>query len=197
MTGRINTRTWLLGLVLFGGGQALHADTVVRELGRENGEPRPYAVPYAFASEAMGFVVGAAGGIGGLPQPQNDFFATALASDEEAAALYAFFTDYQFGNIPRLFVDAGIGLGEFPQQRAYLDSGVDGSEPPAGSNGSSSSDFLDADGYSNWIELDFKYVLGIGHARYNPVNTYTLSNGLLVGGASGGGVFNPFKSGRS
>ena len=30
-----------------------------------------------------------------------------------------------------------------------------------------------------------------------PINIYTLSNGLLVGGASGGGVFNPYKSGRS
>ncbi len=173
------------------------ADTIVRELGRENGEPKPYAVPYAFASEAMGFVFGVAGGIGGLPQEQSNIFATTLISDMGAAALYGFFTDYQFSRLPRLFLDAGIGLGEFPQQRAYLDTGPIGNNPPAGSNDSSSTNFFDADGFSNWIELDFKYLLGIGHAKYTPVNTYTLSNGLLVGGASGGGVFNPFKSGRS
>ena len=136
MTWRNQSCICLLGLILFFSAFMLRADTIVRELGRENGEPRPYVVPYAFASEAMGFVVGAAGGIGGLPQPQNSVFATALVSDEEAAALYGFFTDYQFSGVQRLFLDAGIGLGEFPQQRAYLDSGPVGNEPPAGSNDS-------------------------------------------------------------
>ena len=28
------------------------ADLIVRELGRENGEPEPYVFPYGFASEA-------------------------------------------------------------------------------------------------------------------------------------------------
>ena len=173
------------------------ADLIVRELGRENGEPKPYAVPYGFASEAMGFVLGIGGGISGLPQEQNSLIATALISDEDAAAVYAFFNDYQFSDIPRLFVDASIGLGEFPQQRAYLDLTPSGDDPPAGSNDSSSTNYLDTEGYSNWIELDFKYVLDTGHAKYSPINIYTLSNGLLVGGASGGGIFNPFKSGRS
>lgn len=197
MTRRNPQFRLLLAVMLCGACFDSSADSIVRELGRENGEPKPYIVPYAFASEAMGLVAGAAGGIGGLPQDQNSFFATALVSDEEAAALYAFLTDYQFSRVRRLFLDVGIGLGEFPQQRAYLEGGDAGTHPPAGSNDSSSLDFFDADGFSNWFELDFKYLLGIGHATYMPINTYTLSNGLLVGGASGGGVFNPFKSGRS
>ena len=172
-------------------------DFVVRELGQENGEPERFFVPYGFSSEAMGTVVGLAGGISALPQPQNSFFATALISSEGAAAGYAFFNDFQFTQIPRLFLDAAVGLGEFPQQRTYLDVNGNVSEPPAGSNDSSAADFFRADGFSDWIEIDFKYVLDIGHGRYSPINTYTLSNGLLVGGASGGGVFNPFKSGRS
>ncbi len=173
------------------------ADIVARELGRENGEPEPFAVPYAFASEAMGFVTGIGGGIGGQPQDQSSLVATALVSDEDAAAAYVYFNDYQFSYLPRLFLDASFGLGEFPHQRAYLDP-VPGQSPvPAGSNDSLAGSYLDAEGYSNWIELDFRYVLPIGHARYSPINIYTLSNGLLVGGASGGGVFNPYKSGRS
>lgn len=196
MTWR-NSRLGILLALTLCGNIASHADIIVRELGRENDEPKPYVVPYAFASEAMGFVVGVGGGISGLPQEQNSFIATALASDDEAAAAYAYFNDYQFSGIPRLFLDASIGLGDFPQQRAYLGGSTSAQDPPAGSNDSSSIDYLDAAGYSNWIELDFKYVLDIGHARYTPVNIYTLSNGLLVGGASGGGVFNPFKSGRS
>ncbi len=72
-----------------------------------------------------------------------------------------------------------------------------GNPVPAGSNDSSADDYIEAEGISNWLELDFRYVLDIGSAKYNPVHIYTLSNGLLVGGASGGEVFNPYKSGRS
>ena len=173
------------------------ADLIVRELGRENGEPEPYAFPYGFASEAMGNVVGVAGGISGLPQEQNSYMANALLSDEGAEALYAYFSNYQFSGNPQLFLDASIGLGDFPQQRAYLDTTPPVSGIPAGSNDSAADNFFDAKGFSSWVELDFKYVLDIGNAKYNPVNIYTLSNGLLVGGASGGQVFNPYKSGRS
>jgi hypothetical protein len=173
------------------------ADLIVRELGQENGKPKRFFVPYGFSSQSMGTVAGVAGGISALPQPQNSFFATALVSTEGAAAAYAFFNDYQFSRVPRLFLDAAIGLGEFPQQRTYLDrDGID-SQPPAGSNDSDSDNFFQADGFSDWVEIDLKYVFDIGHGRYTPINTYTLSNGLLVGGAAGGGVFNPFKSGRS
>jgi len=173
------------------------ADIIVRELGRENGKPEPYVFPYGFSSESMGFVVGAAGGISGLPQEQNSFIATALASDEGAVAVYAYFNNYQFSDNRQLFFDASIGLGDFPQQRAYLDLAPPANGIPAGGNDSSHNNYFDAKGFSNWVELDFKYVLDIGSAKYNPVNIYTLSNGLLVGGASGGEVFNPFKSGRS
>jgi len=173
------------------------ADIIIRELGRENGEPAPYVVPYGFASESMGAVIGVATGISGLPQEQSSLFATALVSNEGAAAVYAFFNDYQFSHNTHLFLDVGMGLGEFPQQKAYIDVLPPGSSPPAGSNDSSASDFVITDGFSNWIEIDFKYVFNIGNAKSNPINIYTLSEGLLVGGASGGEVFNPFKSGRT
>jgi len=173
------------------------ADRVVRELGKVKGEPEPYIVPYGFASEAMGFVVGAAGGVSGLPQEQNSLIATALVSNEGAAAAYVFFNNYQFTNNKHLFLDVSLGLGEFPQQRAYLDASPPGNNPPAGSNDSSADNFFEAEGFSNWIEIDFKYVFNIGNAKFNPINTYTLSEGLLVGGANGGEVFNPFESGRT
>jgi len=177
--------------------QPAFADKIVRELGKENGEPEPYVFPYTFVSQAMGTVVGVAGGVSGLPQEQNSLVTTALVSNEGASAVYLFFNDYQFARQPQLFLDVSMALGNFPQQRAYLDLTPPGINPPAGSNDSSPDNFFDARGLSNWLELDFKYVLDIGNARHNPINLYTLSNGLLVGGASGGEVFNPFKSGRS
>jgi len=173
------------------------ADRVVRELGRVNGEPEPYVFPYAFASESMGFVVGVAGGISGLPQEQNSLVTTLLVSNEGAAAVYAFFNNYQFSKGSHLFVDIILGLGEFPQQRAYLDTSRSTDIAPAGSNDSSADNFFEAEGFSNWIEVDFKYLFDIGNGQSNPVNIYTLSEGLLVGGANGGEIFNPFKSGRT
>ncbi len=173
------------------------ADIIVRELGLKDNEPEPYVLPYGFASEAMGFVVGVAGGISGLPQEQNSLIATALVSNEGAAAVYVFFNNYQFSQSPHLFMDVSLGLGEFPQQRAYLNTGPSGDSPPAGSNDSDPADFFEAEGFSNWLEVDFKYVFDIGNAKSNPINTYTLSDGLLVGGANGGEIFNPFKSGRT
>ena len=184
-------------LLLFFVCNTVFADRLVRELGRENGEPEPYVVPYGFTSESMGLVLGAATGISGLPQEQNSLFATALVSNEGAGAVYVFFNNYQFSHNTHLFLDVGLGLGKFPQQKAYVDILPPGNSPPAGSNDSSADNFVTTDGFSNWIEIDFKYVFDIGNAKSNPINIYTLSEGLLVGGASGGEVFNPFKSGRT
>jgi len=177
--------------------QNIVADIIVRELGVKDKEPEPFVLPYGFASEAMGFVAGVAGGISGLPQEQNSLIATALVSNEGAAAAYVFFNNYQFSNNTHMFMDVSLGLGEFPQQRAYLDASPAGDSPPAGSDDSSADDFFEAEGFSNWLEVDFKYVFDIGNAKSNPVNIYTLSEGLLVGGANGGEIFNPFKSGRT
>ena len=64
----------LLAMTLLPAASAV-ADYVVHELGKEDGEPDRFFVPYAFSSEAMGLVAGVAGGISGLPQTQNSFFA--------------------------------------------------------------------------------------------------------------------------
>ena len=79
------------------------ADKVIRELGRVDGEPEPYVFPYGFASDAMGFVAGVAGGISGLPQEQNSLLVTALVSNEGAAAVYAFFNNYQLNKNSHFF----------------------------------------------------------------------------------------------
>jgi len=158
------------------------ADIIVRELGVKDDEPEPFVLPYGFVSEAMGAVVGVAGGISGFPQEQNSLIATALVSNEGAAAVYVFFNNYQFTTNTHLFMDISLGLGEFPQQRAYLDTSPPGNSPPAGSNDSFPDNYFEVEGFSNWIEIDFKYIFNIGNAQSNPINTYTLSEGLLVGG---------------
>jgi len=70
----------ILTSLLIGVCANVFAERLVREPGREEGAPKPYIFPYGFTSEAMGFVVGVAGGISGLPQEQSSLFSTALLS---------------------------------------------------------------------------------------------------------------------
>ncbi len=73
--------------------------------------------------------------------------ATALVSNEGAAGVYVFLKNYQFSDNSHLFMGARLDLGEFPQQRAYLDAVPSGTAPSAGSNDSSADDFFEAKRY--------------------------------------------------
>lgn len=171
--------------------------TIVRDADEPFTEPYPFVIPYAISTEAMGFSVGVLGGISGKPQEQNSLFITALVSDGGAKAAYLFFNDYQthlFND--RLFLDASIGAGDFPEIRGYFDVGPP-ADPPFGSNESPANAFFESSGYTDWAEVDLRYVFAAGSAKYNPINIYTLNRGLLVGGASGGEPWNPLVSGRS
>lgn len=155
-----------------------------------------YLLPYGFYTEDLGSVGGVAGGVSGLPQEQSKLFATVLGSTLGARAAYLFFNDYRTPVSDRLFVDASVGIGDFPRLRGYFDLGVP-SVPPAGSNESLPDNFIQVPGYTDWGELNFKYVLAAGSAKSEPLNVYTLYKGLLAGGASGGEIWNPFVSGRT
>lgn len=160
-------------------------------------EPFSAIVPYAFSSESAGFVLGVAGAFSSFPQEQSSLFITALTSTNKAKAVYAFFNDYQLPFNERLFSNVSLGIGDFPEKRNYFDSPNTPNTPPAGSNDSSANDYFQAAGTADWVEFDLKYLLSTGDGAKNPINIYTLHNGLLVAGATGGGNWNPFQSGRS
>jgi hypothetical protein len=63
----------LLAMTLLPAASAV-SDYVVHELGKEDGEPGRFFVPYGLSSEAMGFMAGVAGGISGLPRQQKQLF---------------------------------------------------------------------------------------------------------------------------
>lgn len=170
--------------------------TIVRSSDESGQESPYYLVPYGFYTDSMGTVAGIAGGISGRPQEQSRLFATVLASDLGAKAGYVFFNDYRTPWSDRLFIDARLGIGDFPKLRGYFDIGTP-SVPPAGSNDSLPDNYIETNGYTDWAELNIKYVLAAGSAKTSPLNVYTLNNGLLAGGASGGEIWNPFVSGRT
>lgn len=174
-----------------------NADKLVQTTDKPYTEPFTAVVPYAFSSESAGFVLGAAGAFSSFPQEQSSLFLTALTSSKNAKALFLFFNDYQLPFSQRLFADVDLGVGDFPEKRIYFDFETTSGEIPAGSNESGPDDYFQAAGYSDWFNLDLKYLLSTGHGAKNPINIYTLHNGLLTAGSTGGGKWNPFESGRS
>ena len=67
----------------------------------------------------------------------------------------------------------------------------------AGSNDSDPDNFVEATQWDNRAELDFRFLLPLGHGRETIVNRYVIENGLLREGASGGENWNPVSSGRT
>ena len=176
---------------------ASQADKLILTTDKPYVEPFSAIVPYAFLSESAGIVAGAAGAFSGTPQKQASLFVTALTSTNKAKAVFGFLNDYQLPLGERLFSSVELGLGDFPEKRIYFDIDETGTGIKPGSNESGPSDYFLANGYSDWFNLDLKYLLKTGHGKGNPINIYTLHNGLLLAGETGGGKWNPFQSGRS
>jgi len=121
-----------------------------------------------------------------------------LGSTKDAFASYIQFKDFQLPIYKRIFFDLRGSAGRYHDLRVYevgnpnfLNSAA------AGTNDSNDDNYIEGTGWNNWVELEIKYLLPVGSSRGNPVKTYVLERGLLVSGATGGDLYNPFKSGRT
>ncbi len=154
-------------------------------------------LPYALATEALGFALGVGGGTSGYIQPQTNFFITAFTSTNDSRALFVSINDYQLPFAKRLFVGFIGSIGDYTDQRVY--TGFNSAYPGehAGSNDSDPDNFLQGEGEDDWYELKFKFLLPIGHGENTLINTSVLKHGLLVDGQTGGDVWNPMVSGRT
>jgi hypothetical protein len=173
---------------------------VLREVGEKEDapvEPRWLALPYAFHTESLSWAIGAGIGGSGYFQDQLDLIATGFGTTNGSWAGFAAFTDYRSIFSKRLFIDGKGMVGHYTSQRIYADVSFTSPDDRAGSNSSDAEDFLDGKGWDNWFDVNFKYVLPIGAARDNPVNTFWLDRGLVSRGATGGDTWNPRTSGRT
>lgn len=153
-------------------------------------------LPFAFYSEAFDFTFGIAGGTSGYQSGQMGLFGAAITSTNNTSALYLLGTDIQMPSFrKRLFVDPYLTIGWYAKQRDYLSGNPDFPDERAGSNDSSADNFVVDAGWDNRLELRFKYILPMGHARETAISEYILDRGILVSGATGGDVWNPLKSG--
>ena len=173
------------------------AQNIVLDESEDEVVPRSIVLPYAFYTESLELALGIGGGVSGNLQPQSKMFATGFVTTNESAATFLAFFDYQVPFAGRVFVDFIGSLGYYTDQRFY--TGINPAFPGehAGSNESSNDNFLRGEGNDNWYELKFRYLLPIGYGESTLVNTYTLKNGFLVDGQTGGDTWNPMTSGRT
>lgn len=194
---------FVLFALLFGLSTALFASTsanVKRSVDRletPNKTAESLILPYAFSTETMGLNVGVGAMASGYYQDQMSVGATAFGG-EVSHGVAAGLWNYQLPGTDRLYFSIIGMLGYYPDQRAYSSSQDEYYSPPvAGSHDSSSEDYIQADGSSNWWEMKLEYSLPIGATRDRGIVNYTTKNGLLVSEPSGGGEWNPLTSGSS
>ncbi len=170
---------------------------MVFEEGEEGKVPRKIILPYAFYTDALDLTVGAAFGTSGVFQPQTKIFLTGFVTTNESRILFLSLFDYQVPFAQRVFINFLGSFAYYTDQREYtgFNAGFPGEH--AGSNDSSEDNYLRGEGDDSWYDLEFRYLLPIGHGRHTLINSYILRNGLLVNGQTGGDTWNPIISGRT
>ncbi|MBE9539488.1 MAG: BamA/TamA family outer membrane protein [Proteobacteria bacterium] len=156
-------------------------------------------LPYAFSTESMGLNLGIGGMRRGFYQEQMTIGGTAFGGDVSQGVMLGLW-NFRVPGSRRFYFSTNGFLGYFPDQQAY--TSVGGNFTPAGatragSNDSSSDDFLGADGSSNWWDMKLEYSLPIGATRDSGRVKYQLAGGLLVSEPSGGEEWNPLTSGAT
>ncbi|OQX58917.1 MAG: hypothetical protein B5M52_04490 [Helicobacteraceae bacterium 4484_230] len=170
------------------------------------------ALPYVFDSESMGFTGGIVGIFNGFFQPQLTIVATLYAGEklevkklsgdqtiekEEARTSGGFLAvkGYKPPFSKRMFVSFYGSYAYYPDQRLYLDGSNDSDR-----NIDSESPFemtpLKTQGYNNWMDVDFRYVLPWGESRDDVLPVIKMKRGIAVNRDNcGGGV--PFVTGQT
>ncbi|OBT13493.1 hypothetical protein A9264_07050 [Vibrio sp. UCD-FRSSP16_10] len=154
-------------------------------------------LPYVFSSETMGFNMGVGGVVQGVGQEQLVIGATGWAG-EESYGVSAGIWNYRPWFAQRAFISVAGMYAYFPEQRAYTNGNVSlpNDSPRWGSSGSSPDDYIQGDGFSNWLDFKVEYVLPMGSAKTDATVHYHLRNGLLVDGPRNT-YWNPLETGST
>ncbi len=173
----------------------VHSEDLMEESLR--GQDRIISVPYGFYNESFGLAAAYVYAVNGYPQPFAGLLGTAMVGTAGSAMGFLMGQNIRLFGIERLFFDPIVSVGYFSDVDAYVDGNPDFPDERAGSNESDPDNFITGSGWDTFFRLRFKYLLPIGSGRDQVLPAYQLSDGLLVAGASGGGAFNPFSSGRT
>jgi len=152
-------------------------------------------LPFAFYNETFGVAAGYVYGVTGWPQPQSTLLSTTIAGSTGSAMSFLIGKDLQIPFFQRWFVDPVMSVGYFKDSESYGDGNPDFPDERAGRNDSDEDNYVEGSGWDNFFRIKFKYLFPMGHGKDTIINTYKISGGHLIGGATGGESMNPFTSG--
>ena len=158
-------------------------------------KPRILVLPYAFATDSMGMVVGLGAGLTGQYQKQLTIMGTGLVSSNGTVIGVAALNNLRPFPQGRLYIDMLVSPGKYTKQRIYT-----AGEPglllhTAGNNESDSEDYHEGRGWDNWADLHFRFLLPLAQEKDTSLPAYTLERGFPVKGNYGGKGANPLENG--
>ncbi|WP_076410171.1 BamA/TamA family outer membrane protein [Shewanella sp. UCD-KL12] len=156
-------------------------------------------LPYLFSSESMGLNLGVGGMLNGYYQDQMTIGGTVFGGEVSKAGGGGVW-NFKLPKTERFFLSVYGMMGYYPKQRAYAGGTLDFipiSMPLPGSNDSAQTQYLEADGSSNWFDIKLEYALPFGATANKGMVEYQLKNGLLISEPSGGDSWNPLTHGAT
>ncbi|MEA1890836.1 MAG: BamA/TamA family outer membrane protein [Pseudomonadota bacterium] len=173
------------------------AQVVALDRGKKIDEKRTGWLPYIFATESLGWAIGAgAFSASGKKQPQSSLFGTGFVTSNGSALVSGAWNNHRLGK-SRFFFDGFVLADHFTDQRFYAGPDIDPNKPRAGTNDSDPEAYVT--GVSNEVTFtaSLKYRLPIGNLKDDPVAVYHLYQGLLESGPQGGETWNPLTNGQT
>jgi hypothetical protein len=198
---RLSTLTYLLAIlvpVLAPAADLTLPPLVLRDAG-DSGElePRKLILPYLFATETLGVAGGVGAGASAWPSEQASLFGIVMGTSNSSWATYLVGTSMKLPGARRWFLDSSVSVGWFTEQRLYVDGNPDFPEGGSGSNDSDPENYVEGEGWHNWLTLNFKYVLPTGTRRAEAIESFALDAGIPVAGSPRPGRWNPARSGTT
>jgi hypothetical protein len=186
------------------------SEFLIEDLNRDKNKQKTWVIlPYVFSSDSMGFTMGAVGIFDGYIQPQMSIIATTFIGEElevqhddtkegaverTSGGMLAI-NSYRPSFSKRLFVSAIGAYGYYPNQRLYIDGSND-SEKDLDNHQYDATTPLQTQGYNNWFNGDFRYVLPWGESQSNILPIIELQRGIAVNRDHIGGG-SPFITGQT
>jgi hypothetical protein len=157
-------------------------------------------MPYGFFSKSFGVGLGAGGAYSGWPAEETSVLGAITLGTKGSYNIVGSASDLRFPGVERLYMQPLLMFGRYHEQFLYIGRNNPGFEGQrAGANDSDQDNYIEATQNDYRVELDFRYLLPIGHGADggNLVNRYIIERGFLSSGETGGTSWNPLTSGRT
>jgi len=184
-------------LFIFFGVHTVHAEVLPEENEFGHVQKRFLAVPFPYFNDTIGSGVGVAAIAEGYVQNQMLTVGSGMFGTTGNYMMFLMIRNCQVPFMKRLIFNPMIADGSFEDVPTYTLNSPDFLNEDAGNNDSDADNFIEGDGDDFWFELNFQYLLPIGHGKKSIFPKFKTDNGFIASGETGGEHCNPLTSGRT